>query len=228
MPAFIHNRAEHILAKNPSMPKSMAFALATQQSHALGKSPKGYGTSEGKAEAKKKYDGPKKDYKKAANPGGLKSPKREKKGWEDKLPGGLSDTKSPGDFSASALSAGRKAESEHTGNKHLQTEISMDHLTEDPQYYNKLRKMEKSAMLNAVMMAGFSDEFGEIAKEGGLKEILLKEIPGTKPWLINPGATGSSMRPAASGAAKALTKKRPGQLPGGAWDVSHQARTMGI
>ena len=78
MPAFIHDRAEHILAKNPKMSKSMAFALATQQSHALGKSPKGYGTSEGKAEAKKKYDGPKSDYKKSANPGGLKSPKMEK------------------------------------------------------------------------------------------------------------------------------------------------------
>jgi hypothetical protein len=79
MPAFIHNRAEHILAKNPSMGKSMAFAIATQQSHALGKSPKGYGTAEGKAEAKKKYDGPKKDYKKSANPGDLQSPKMEKK-----------------------------------------------------------------------------------------------------------------------------------------------------
>ncbi len=45
MPAFIHDRAEHILAKNPKMDKSKAFAIATQQSHALGKSPKKYGTS---------------------------------------------------------------------------------------------------------------------------------------------------------------------------------------
>jgi hypothetical protein len=37
MPAWIHNRAEHILAKNPSMPKGEAFAIATQQSHAVGK-----------------------------------------------------------------------------------------------------------------------------------------------------------------------------------------------
>ena len=74
MPEFIHNRAEHILAKNPSMPKSEAFAIATQQSHAMGKSPKGYGTAEGKREANVKYDTPKDDEHKA-NPGNLESPK---------------------------------------------------------------------------------------------------------------------------------------------------------
>jgi hypothetical protein len=56
------------------MSKSEAFALATQQSHALGKSPKGYGTSEGRSTAKAKYDTPK-DDKKTANPGGLESAK---------------------------------------------------------------------------------------------------------------------------------------------------------
>lgn len=47
MPEWIHNRAEHLLAKNPSMSKSQAFAIATQQSHALGKTPKSYGTKAG-------------------------------------------------------------------------------------------------------------------------------------------------------------------------------------
>ena len=75
MPAWIHNRAEHLLAKNPSMNKSTAFAIATQQSHKMGKTPKGYGTSEGKREAKEKYDKPKKEYVKGANPGGLETPK---------------------------------------------------------------------------------------------------------------------------------------------------------
>lgn len=74
MPEWIHNRAEHLLAKNPSMPKSMAFAVATQQSHSLGKSPKGFGTAEGKRTAKAKFDTPKDDQKKA-NPGSLKSDK---------------------------------------------------------------------------------------------------------------------------------------------------------
>jgi hypothetical protein len=75
MPAWIHDRAEHILAKNPSMSKSTAFAIATQQSHKLGKSPKGYGTAQGKREAKAKYDKPKKEYVKGSNPGGLESSK---------------------------------------------------------------------------------------------------------------------------------------------------------
>jgi hypothetical protein len=75
MPAWIHNRAEHLLAKNPSMNKSMAFAIATQQGHKLGKTPKGFGTKKGKQEAKAKYDKPKKEYVKTPNPGGLESPK---------------------------------------------------------------------------------------------------------------------------------------------------------
>ena len=85
MPAFIHDRAEHILAKNPSMDKSQAFAIATQQSHAVGKSPKGYGTVEGKRTAKKKYPHVK-EYTKGANPGKLGTPKlepREKRAFID-------------------------------------------------------------------------------------------------------------------------------------------------
>jgi hypothetical protein len=73
MPEWMHNRAEHILAKNPSMPKSEAFAIATQQMHSLGKGPKGYGTPEGRATAKAKFN---------------MSAKMEKKGYmESLLPG---------------------------------------------------------------------------------------------------------------------------------------------
>lgn len=70
MPQWIHDRARHIQAKNPGMPESQAFAIATQQSHSLGKSPKGYGTSEGRKKAKTKFDTPK-DDKKTADPGGI-------------------------------------------------------------------------------------------------------------------------------------------------------------
>lgn len=74
MPEWIHERAKHISAKNPSMPESEAWAIATQQAHATGKSPKGYGTLVGRREAKQKYDTPK-DDKKTANPGDLDSKK---------------------------------------------------------------------------------------------------------------------------------------------------------
>jgi hypothetical protein len=90
MPEWMHNRAEHILAKNPSMPKSEAFAISTQQMHALGKGPKNYGTAEGKATAKAKYDTPK-DDKKVSNPGGLRSEKMEKKSMNEVMVAALYD-----------------------------------------------------------------------------------------------------------------------------------------
>jgi hypothetical protein len=77
MPSWIHERAKHISAKNPSMSESQAWAIATQQSHALGKTPKGYGTAEGRREAKEKYTTPK-DDKKTANPGNLTSARMDK------------------------------------------------------------------------------------------------------------------------------------------------------
>lgn len=69
MPQWIHDRADHIRAKNPGMPKSESFAIATQQAYAAGKAPKkGFGTSQGKKEARQKYDEPKSEYKKVADP----------------------------------------------------------------------------------------------------------------------------------------------------------------
>ena len=68
MPQWIHQRAQHLMRKNPSMPESMAWGLATQQSHATGHTPKSYGTKEGRQVAKKKYDEPKKDYVQTADP----------------------------------------------------------------------------------------------------------------------------------------------------------------
>jgi hypothetical protein len=68
MPKWIHDRADHLRRKNPEMPKSQSFAIATQQAHAAGKSPKKYGTPEGKREAKQKYDKPKGAYESVADP----------------------------------------------------------------------------------------------------------------------------------------------------------------
>lgn len=67
MPKWLHDRARHILAKNNNMPESEAFAIATQQSHALGKSLKSYGTVRGREEAKEKYKTPEDDQKTAAS-----------------------------------------------------------------------------------------------------------------------------------------------------------------
>jgi hypothetical protein len=76
---WIHDRANHILNKNPEMAgegqkgKSIAYALATQQAHRTGKSPKGFRTAAGVRTAKRKYDGPKSDYTRTADPKRSKS-----------------------------------------------------------------------------------------------------------------------------------------------------------
>ena len=62
---------------------------------------------------------------------------------EDKLPGGLADKKNPADFDQNQLMKGMHVEFEHTNDIMVAMEISMDHLVEDPLYYDKLDKMEK-------------------------------------------------------------------------------------
>lgn len=64
--------------------------------------------------------------------------------WKDELPGGKADQKKPSQFNQQNLKEGANHETEHTRSKHLASEIAMDHLTEDPEYYKKLQRIEKS------------------------------------------------------------------------------------
>jgi len=50
--------------------------------------------------------------------------------------------KEPSDYNVGALRKGMEVEMEHTSNKLLARTIAMHHLDEDPQYYDKLAKME--------------------------------------------------------------------------------------
>jgi len=61
----------------------------------------------------------------------------------DVIPGGLADKKAPSDFDPKKLAAGIKVEMEHTSSRTIAREIAMDHLTEDPRYYEKLKTIEK-------------------------------------------------------------------------------------
>lgn len=77
---WIHDRAHRILEKGDlqetygaDRAKQVAYALANQQAHKLGKTPKKgagprgvYGTAEGKKQAKVKYSKPEADYRKTA------------------------------------------------------------------------------------------------------------------------------------------------------------------
>ena len=60
---------------------------------------------------------------------------------KDKLPGGIGDGAKEGSFNSEQLARGTKVEMEHTDDKEIAKEIAMDHLTEDPQYYDKLEKV---------------------------------------------------------------------------------------
>lgn len=61
------------------------------------------------------------------------------------LSGGKADGKPDAAFPAAALRAGMKVEREHVRDARMRKEIAKDHLTEDPRYYVKLRRMEKAA-----------------------------------------------------------------------------------
>lgn len=63
--------------------------------------------------------------------------------WHDHLHGGKADKMQPWMFNQKELKRGTKHEMEHTTNKKIAQEISMDHLAEDKAYYKKLEKVEK-------------------------------------------------------------------------------------
>jgi len=63
----------------------------------------------------------------------------------DLIAGGLAQGKTPKDFDITALKQGIRVEMEHTDNAQVAREIAMDHLTEDPEYYDKLQLMENGA-----------------------------------------------------------------------------------
>jgi len=83
--------------------------------------------------------------------------------WEDQLPGGLADDKDPDDFDPKELEKGVKVEMEHTDDPEIATEITMDHMVENPtseepissDYYEGLDEMEKK--LEKASIVTFDD-----------------------------------------------------------------------
>lgn len=59
------------------------------------------------------------------------------------LPGGKGDKAEPSDFDPHELKMGIEVEMEHTKSRKIAREIAMDHLSEDPRYYTKLKKVHK-------------------------------------------------------------------------------------
>jgi hypothetical protein len=61
------------------------------------------------------------------------------------IPGGMAKGKSDADFDPKQIEKGIKIELEHTGDAEKAKEIAKDHLTEIPDYYDRLEKMEGEA-----------------------------------------------------------------------------------
>lgn len=62
---------------------------------------------------------------------------------EEKLKGGKADNRPDSDFDTEELENGIKHEMEHTKDRKIAKEIAKDHLSEDPNYYKKIKKIEK-------------------------------------------------------------------------------------
>jgi hypothetical protein len=83
----------------------------------------------------------------------------DKKTAADKLSGGEADNTPDSKFSPKALAEGTKHEHEHTTDNQIAKEIAKDHLSEDPRYYQKVRKIEagektaEQAVLEALRQA---------------------------------------------------------------------------
>lgn len=70
--------------------------------------------------------------------------------FREHLQGGLASGMSPEDFDPEQLARGVEVELEHTQDLGIATEIAMDHLVEDPLYYEKLNAMEMNTRRRVV------------------------------------------------------------------------------
>ena len=68
----------------------------------------------------------------------MKLPQLKKLVEHDQMPGGKADKMKPTDFDKEKLMKAIHVEMEHTDDISLAMEIGMDHLAEDPNYYDKL------------------------------------------------------------------------------------------
>ncbi|CAB4131605.1 hypothetical protein UFOVP276_39 [uncultured Caudovirales phage] len=101
--------------------------------------------------------------------------------WHDHIAGGLADKRSPADFPREDLIKGMSVEMEHTSDPSVACEIAMDHLMEDPHYYNHEQDMAKEVQ----------DKLGHVLprEDGAIKlaELMGSHLAGiTKEAIPNP------------------------------------------
>lgn len=75
---------------------------------------------------------------------------------KEKIPGGLFSGKNYEQFDSKKLKEGISIEMEHTNDPEIAKEIAADHLTEDPDYYQKIKTIEKSEKQELLNLIHFS------------------------------------------------------------------------
>lgn len=108
----------------------------------------------------------------------------------DKIRGGKGDKAKPSDFDSEQLKMGIEVEMEHTKDRRLAREIAMDHLSEDPRYYSKLKKIHKEHAMRSDMHSF---------------EELLEMMSSVNAWLTE----GATPPPPPAAAFRKVPKKDP-------------------
>jgi hypothetical protein len=101
--------------------------------------------------------------KKETNEEKLKGGKADKKNFEDLVSKNLKGNKKQSEVESilkKQLNKGIRVEMEHTDDKERAKEIAMDHLFEDPKYYDKLEKIESNEATGSGSAGGFLGPVG--------------------------------------------------------------------
>ena len=103
---------------------------------------------------------------------------------EDTIPGGMAKGMSLNDIAekhnisvdtiVKDLKKGMKVEMEHTTDASVAKEIAMDHLFEDPKYYDKLDKMENETILTEASKDGIVNYYKAVCKKLKLTPLQVK------------------------------------------------------
>jgi hypothetical protein len=76
---------------------------------------------------------------------------------DEQLKGGVGDATAPSTVNPAQLAMGVQIEMEHTNDEKIATEIALDHLTEDPEYYTKLVASGLAKEFKPQANSGFGD-----------------------------------------------------------------------
>lgn len=103
------------------------------------------------------------------------------------IPGGLARDRDPRRYDPKQLARGIAVEMEHTNDRRIAQEIAMDHLTEDPDYYVKLARVEKSESKGGPFIGPKGGKWADAQHTIPWKPEEAKEDPSLMLTLAPPG-----------------------------------------